>query len=317
MRQTQSIFGNAPLSTEERLGFLSQNGFPALLSNFRQTALMFHHTSDIIWISNAHDEPAADPLTATLILLGAAAWLTLMRNRRDPAIWLVPAALILMLIVPSLALANTNYSPHYMRALGSLCPIFLIAAFPLALLCKAIRQAFPRPFGLIVAVSVAAGAILYIYDYSSRLYFGRYTENYLARAQPHRQAGAVLRGFAKSDGAYGNAFALHYPHWWDNRAVGMEAGSPKWFNVIDELEQLPEYLRKASERQDDLRLDPNRDLLFFYNQASQDSPRLLREWFPQGRALKHDMRYDSQSFFSYRVPALGWEGLRKFLGDHA
>ncbi|MCY3782122.1 MAG: hypothetical protein OXG78_17540 [Chloroflexi bacterium] len=317
MRQTQSIFGDALMSTEERLGFLSQNGVPALLSNFRLTALMFHHSSDFVWISAIHNEPAADPLTATFILLGTAAWLTLMFRRRDPAILLVPAALILMLVVPSLALAHPNYSPHYMRALGSLCPIFLIAAFPLALFCKEIHRTFPRPLGVIIAASVAASAILYAYDYSSRMYFERYTKHYLLRAQPHRQAGAVLRGFAESDGSYGNAFSLPYPHWWDNRAVGMEAGSPEWFNAIEEVEQLPEYLRRASERQDELRLDPNRDLLFFYSQNNHDAALRLRRWFPQGRPMRHDLELESKSFYSYRVPALGWEGLHEFLDDNA
>ncbi len=317
MRQSQTIFGDAPMSNEERLDFLREDGLPALLSNFRLTALMFHHAGDKVWLSAVRDEPATDPLTAAFILLGVAAWLTKIISRRDAVLFLVPVALVFMLLVPSLALAHQNYSPHYMRALGSLCPIFLIAGLPLARYCWLMYLVLPQKLGALAVVCILAGCILYAYEYNSSKYFESYTEYYLARAQPHRQAGAILRGFAESDGSYGNAFALTYPHWWDSRAVGMEAGNARWSNAIPAAESLPHYLRSASERHDHLRLNPDRDLLFFYSQDDQAAPSVLSHWFPQGRPQRHNLEFDWKSFYSYRVPALGSAGLAEFLNQFA
>ena len=143
LRQNQNIFGDRPLSTEEQLAFLRDKGAPALLSNLRLTALMFHYAGDFVWPSALHDEPATDPLTAAFILLGIAAWLSLLIRKRDPVLFIIPIAALLMLTVPSLALAHPNYSPHYMRALSSLTPVFLIGGLPLAVFCWRIYRTLP------------------------------------------------------------------------------------------------------------------------------------------------------------------------------
>ena len=155
--------------------------------------------------------------------------------------------------------------------------------------------------------------MLFTNDYNSRMYFDRYVDHYLTRAHPHKQAGAILRGFAESDGSYGNAFTIYNPHGWDNRAVGMEGGSPRWFNAVASPAHVQEYVRRALERNDDLRLNPDLDLLFFYSKDSPDSLPVLQELFPQGRPFKHEQENQSKTFFSYRVPALGLDRLLEVL----
>lgn len=314
-RQLSGIFGATPMNAGQRLEFLRDNA-ATLLSNLRANLLMFHYYGDSVWISGLPDEPATDPLTASFILLGLAAWIAMIFTSRDPAFMLVPIALFCMLLVPSLALAHPIESLHNMRASGAIVPVFLIAGLPLAVFCHRLVAAFPKRIGILLAVAVTASAILYTYNYNSEMYFGRYRDRYLRAAQPHAQAGSILRSFAESDGSYGNAFVLPYPHWWDSRAVGMEGGKPGWFN--DPLPSaIPSYLGRALTRSDDLRLDPERDLLFFYSQNDEEAAELLKAYFPQGRAIKHRLEMESKSFYTYRVLALGRDGLLEFIHANA
>ena len=90
-----------------------------------------------------------------------------------------------------------------------------------------------------------------------------------------------MRGFAESDGAYGNAIMLGSPHWWDYRAVGIEAGVMFWDNGTN-ISQLPAFLGRGLERDLAFRLDPERDLLFFYAKDNSSADAQLGEWFPGG-----------------------------------
>ncbi len=315
VRHTSRMFGDAALTTDQQRDFLRDNAVN-LLGNFRSSALMFHFYGDAVWISGLPDEPVMDPLTAGFLLLGLAAWLMMMLKSRDPVIHLVPLLLFLMLLLPAFALWNPLETPSFMRSNGALPAAFLLAALPLTIFCWEINRTLPQPIGRLVATGIAFGAVLYAMQYNSGIYFGRYTDHYLRLAQPYWQAGDVLQGFAESDGGYGNAFVLPSPHWWDTRAVGIEASKTLWVN--DPLaNKVPEFLSRALARKDDLRLDPDRDLLFFYSQDNREAPILLSEWFPQGRPLKHDLELESKSFYTYRVPALGWEGLLEFLDANA
>ncbi len=315
IRHTTSIFGDARFTAAQRQDFLRENGV-TLLSNLRSIALMFHYNGDNVWIAGFPDEPVTDPLTGGLILLGMAALLTAIVKTREPILLFLPFALVLMMLAPALALANPIETLHNMRASGAMPFVFIIAGMPLAVFCCHIVGTLPNPIGSIVAVVIALGAISYANDYNSRMYFERYTDYFLRAAQPHSQAGDILRGFADSDGSYGNAFVLPSPHWLDTRAVGIEGGKTGWVN--DPLaENIPTFLQRALSRSDDLRLDPDRDLLFFYSQANDAAPILLSEWFPLGKPLKHELELDSKSFYTYRVPALGKDALVDFLNDKA
>lgn len=315
VRHTSRIFGDAPLMPDQRMDFLRDNAIN-ILGNFRSSALMFHYYGDAVWISGLPDEPAVDPLTTAFLLLGLAAWLVMMLKSRDPITILLPVLLFLMLLTPAFALWNPMETPNFMRSNGAQPAVYIVAALPLAIFCRDITRTLPRRWGLLIAVAVALCTILYATHYNSDMYFGRYTEHYLKAANPHIQAGKVLRGFAESDGNYGNAFVISSPHWWDTRAVGMEAGKPTFFNAPFASE-VPLFLRRALERSDDLRLDPDRDLLFFFAQGNHDAPILLSEWFPQGRLVFHKLYIDSKSFYTYRVPALGSGAMRDFLAANA
>lgn len=311
-RATTRMFGDRPTSDAERLALLREGG-ATFLYNARNALLMFHHTHDNTWVSAIPGQPALDPVTGALLLLGAAAWLGLMASERDPVYWFVPALFFVMLLLTALAIAFPIEVPSLQRASGAIPSAYLIAALPLAILCRQFYLALPRALGLAVAVAFALAVIAAAYQYNRDLYFGDFMDNYHRSAQNHAEAGQVLRGFAESDGGYGNAFIISSPHWWDHRAVGVEAGAIRWDNSIVDINRLPQYISNGLRRNDQFQLQPERDLLFFFAPRNEAAPPLLRQWFPAGRQLEIKQEPAEKTFFIYRAPALGADGLQAFL----
>ncbi len=313
-RADTRLFGDMPTTGEERAAFLLES-VPVLLSNVRKTALMFHYFGDNTWVSGLPQEPAMDPATAAFMLLGVAAWLALVLRSRDPVHVFVLVYLFAMLLPTALALSFPIEVPSFIRASGAIPPSYLIAALPVAVICRRLRRSFSGRAGFILAVAFAVSLLLAANHYNTRLYFGEFTENYARASHPQAQAGRILRGFAESDGGYGNAFVLTSPHWWDVRAIGIEAGRMFW-DSGGEVAQLPQMLERGLWREGEFRLLPERDLLFFYSRGNEDAPILLSEWFPNGRLMEITVQPAHKSFFIYRAPALGAQGLRRFLDEN-
>ena len=314
-RATSRMFGDLPTTDEERLTLLREGG-ATFLGNIRSALLMFHYTNDNTWISSLPTQPAMDPITGALFLLGVAAWLGLLLNEREPVYWFVPILLLVMVLLTALAIAFPIEVPSLQRASGAIPPAYVIAALPLALLCRQLIRTLRRPLGVVAALGFAVALIGGAHQYNRGLYFGEFMHNYHRSAQNHAEAGHILRGFAESDGSYGNAFIISSPHWWDHRAVGVEAGAIRWDNSIVGVDRLPQYIEEGLRRWDKYRLNPDRDLLFFFAPWNQQALPLLREWFPEGRPLEIQQEPAEKTFFIYRVPAFGEEGLHTFLAEN-
>lgn len=313
-RMTTRMFGDTTTTTEERLELFSE-GVPTLLRNIRNSLLMFHYTSDSGLVSGAPYEPAMDATTSALLALGVAAWLSRLARRRDPIDWFVPCLLLAMLFIPTLAIAFPVEVPHYQRSSPAMPAAYLMAALPLALYCRLLLQALPRRIGTGAIALVAGALLLSAYQTNYELYFGRYMDLHSRSTLPHSFAGRVLRGFAESDGAYGNAFIVNVAHWWDHRAVAVEAGVFYWNNSGDTT-MLPGMIRAGYENWSNYPLAPERDLLFFYAQHDNEALPLLQTWFPNGRASHIETLWDDRDFFIYRVPALGHQGLQDFINQY-
>ena len=240
MRRTSTrIFGDLPTTDDERASFLADS-VPILMSNIRKTALIYHHYGDSTWVSGVADEPAMDPVTAAFMALGVAAWLALIVKTRDSVVVFVPFYLMAMLLPTTLALSFPIEVPSFIRASGAIPPSYLIAALPVAVFCWRLCKKLSGRLGIFAAAAFAGAVLLAANHYNASLYFGGFTDNFVRASHPHAQAGGLLRGFAESDGAYGNAFVLSSPHWWDTRAVGIEAGLMYWDSGGDVTTALPQ-----------------------------------------------------------------------------
>ena len=313
-RANTRIFGDLPTTAEERASFLAES-VPILMSNIRKTALIYHYFGDSTWVSGVANEPAMDPVTAAFVFLGVAAWLALIVKTRDPVVIFVPCYLLATLLPTTLALSFPIEVPSFIRASGAIPPSYLIAALPVAVFCWRLCKKLSGRLGVLAAAAFAVAALLAANHYNSRLYFGEFTDNFVRASHPHAQAGGMLRGFAESDGAYGNAFVLSSPHWWDTRAIGIEAGLMFWDSGGDVTRTL-QMIERGLFREEPFQLKPERDLLFFYSRENDHALELLSEWFPKGRQLLIDVEPANQSFYIYRAPALGVDGLRRFLDEN-
>ncbi len=313
-RTSTRIFGDLASSETDARDALLEGG-ALLLRNIRRVLLLFNYTSDSAWVTGAAGEPAMDATTAAFMALGVAAWLSLALQTRDPAIVAIPILVFFMLMASALALAFPIEVPSFARASGAIPPSYLMAALPICLYSRQLMRTMPRRSGAFAAVAFAGAVILAANHANTSLYFDTFAAQFKRSSHPYAQAGKIVRGFADSDGALGNAILLASPHWWDYRAVGIEAGRIFWDNGTA-IEDLPEFLRRGLLRTDDLRLDPKRDLLFFYAHENKAAAQQLIEWFPQGRAQRIRAHEPSRDFYVYRVPALGSESMQAFLDEN-
>lgn len=301
----------------ERLEAFGEN-IPALTENIRNALLMFHWKGDVGWISGVPNHPALDSITGALLVIGLAAWLVLIIRQRDPVHMLIPLMAFIMLLPSALSIAMTIENPSATRTSGSLPPIYLLAAFPFALIMLQIRDKLRGNARTAIVATLAAVVILGMYLINSATYFTQYREVYLRSSLPYSEAGRILRGFEMSDGGYGNAFMIAYTHWWDHRAVGMEGGINNWPNGIVTNVETPDFLSDAWLCSDHpYRLNPERDLLFFYHQIDDETEELLQTWFPEGRTTLHRSAQPNRDFKYYRVPAPGVPRFQAFLEEYA
>lgn len=300
----------------ERLEAFNEN-LPILTNNLRTALLMFNWKGDVAWINAAPNRPALDSLTGALFVIGLAAWLMRMVRRRDMFDWLVPLIILIMLLPSALSIAYPVENPSHTRTSGALPAAYLIAALPLALMVYSITRLLRDRHGVIISLGLVGVVVLGAQSLNSSIYFNDYRESYLVSALPYSEAGRILRGFAESDGAYGNAFMVAYPYWWDHRAVGIEAGRTDWPNGIVNREDIPVFLAEAYWRTDAYRLNPERDLLFFYSTEDDDTEAYLQQLFPTGYSQYRQSYQADDDYKLFRVPYLDVEGFEAFVGQYA
>ena len=315
MRTSTRILGDhLGYATPEQAEVALQTNVSVLMHNLKHALLMFNWKGDIGWFNGAGSYPVLDIFSGAFLVLGAAAWLARMIRSRDPVIWLVPFIILIMLLPTILSIAHPDANPSNSRALGAAPAVYLLAALPIAMIARGICRIFPRRLGLGLALLFCSGVLLLANQQNSETYFERYASGYLAASFPHSEAGQIVGGFAESDGAIGNAYSVGFPYWWDYRALGIEAGYPMWPNDGAPIDAMPQKLASALQRTDEIRLDPDRDLLFLHNVGDAHTTELLREWFPDGRQIIVQSYQPEDRFVLYRVPALGDEGWAQFIG---
>lgn len=283
-----------------------------LADNIRRALLMYNFNGDVAWINAASNRPAMDVVTGTLLILGAAAWLARMIRRRDPVDWFIPLAFIVLIFPSALSIAYPIENPSATRMSGTLALVYLVAAFPLALMVRTLWQLLGGR-GIVIAGAAVAVLTGTAFASNRETYFGDYYRGYLGSSLPYSEPGRTLRGFADSNGTFGNAFMIAYTYWWDHRAIGLEAGLYDWPNGVVSINQLPEMLFNGLNRADRYALDPDKSLLFFVNRADTASIDQLKTWFPLSYIQQVESYQPEDSYTLVWVPPLGEQGLYEML----
>lgn len=298
---------------EDRLTAFGDN-LPVLGQNIRNVLLMFNWKGDVAWINGAPNKPAMDPVTGTFLVLGTAAWVIRLIRRRDVVDWLVIPAAFVMLLPSALSIAFPVENPSATRTSGALPFVYLLAAYGMAMLFVLLQRMWQRRSAVWVCAVLAVGFVGIAYSQNSTLYLGEYHDRYTIAAQPYAQTGRILRGFAESNGSYGNAFMVAYPYWFDHRAIGIEGGRIDWPNGLVTLDKLSEMIQANDAT--DYAFDPGRAVLFFYNANDTETLEQLREWFPEGNSLLQTTDMAVKDFYTFVAPPPGEAWLADFMVDN-
>jgi len=302
-----------PTLTEQLEAF--NENIPQLMTNYRNAFLMFNWKGDVSFFNNAPNQPAFDPLTGAILVCGVAAWIGYMIRKRDVMIWLMPGALVILMLPSALSIAFPNENPSATRMSATLPIVYLFAALALSWLLWGIVHVIRGRAGWIIAAG--AGALVMAGSLANNFYryFTLYPEIYIASAFPYSDIGAAMRTFAEEIGGWGNVFVINYPYSWDHRALGIEGGAPDYPNGIPELSQVPTWLRDAANRDGAYRLIPDFDLLFVYNSKDEITQEWLVNTFPAGSWAELTTYQPEDPFRIFRVPALGEDGFDRFLAQ--
>ncbi len=307
-RTTGRLFGEEGLKDPAVAFENFKKNLPELADNLYRSALMFNFRGDMSWFNGAPDgTPELDFFTGALFVLGLGLTGARIVRRRDPADWLLPISILIMLLPAALSLAYSIEVPSLTRASGSLPMVYFMAAFALAYLLRMVAQRLPEQWA---RRSIYAVAVLFLVAgtlANANSYFVDAMADYRNSTLPHRQAGHALRGFIDSTGAPGNAFLPAFPNWWDYRAVGIEAGDPHWANIIWRDPDLQENffnLIKANIGTP-YEIRPDRQLLFFLPPEDKEFADLLAQWFPNGLTMKVAAYKPSRDYLMYVVPPVG------------
>ncbi len=277
--------------------------FPDLLLNLRDSLLMYNWRGDSNWFHGAPGKPVLDPWAGAFFVLGLAAWSARLLRRRDVFDWALPVALLITLLPAALAIAFPIEIPGNTRSSASLPIAFLIAALPLGILLQAFWEQWRDGRTWLASAALLLLVLAGGYRVAHQRYFVLHLDAYLPSSKPHSEAGRVLRELGEAHG-FGNVFIFGYPHWWDYRALGIEAGEPTWPNIIDPLERLENRLRDGALRANQFQLDPMQELVFFVHPDDAKGEAALREFFPNGILSEVLETYQAgDDYHLYRAPA--------------
>ncbi len=301
INNTGPVFGTEPGAPLE----LDLDWFvTGLLSNFRLALLMFNWIGDPNPLQSVTWHPALDPLTGALLVVGLAAWLAcLMRDYRDPILWLIPALIIIMLLPVALSVTDSATVPANTRSAGAMPGVYLLASLALVRLGLEIRRVFPQRIGLALAGVGCALIVLFSNAYNAALIFDHYAHNTMQA--PYSHIGKTVRALLDSGLTWGNIFFVPHASDWAMHNVFIEAGQPDW-HYWTMLEDVPDHLEHGLRLDGARRLNPQRDLVFLYPAAHEAASAQLKAWFPQGgeTAVHSDLPAEHAlgSYMIFRVP---------------
>lgn len=283
------------------------------LNNYKKSLLMFHWDGDGAWISNAHSYPALDAFAGGLMILGCMVWVVWAIKRRDPVWWLLPSAVIVMLLPSALTLVYLIENPNFTRGSGTVPPAYMLAALPLGLLLWQFSRLSWRVGRVRIGAVTSAGLLIVTLLYSMgpdwNTIFTTYPQNYVYSWKPYTLIAQPMHDFATGEGSYGNAFMIAYPNWLDHRILGTMAGDIHWPNgVVTRDELLSDIRRNQGTR---YQYDPNKPLFIMYEAQDMDTEAYLKQLFPGGEQILYTYHFETQpgifsvgTFYIYKV----WAG---------
>lgn len=239
--------------------------------NLKNVLLFFNYTSDVVPVVNIPGKPAMDSVLGALLVIGAAATITLSVKTRD--FW--PAALlgagILMLFPSALSIAYPGENPSIVRT-GSAIPMLLTVCAVVPGIVVELARRYEQPLLRRASVACVAVLVAVVVGLNADRVFRQYPEQYCAVGRNASDIARELQAFVAAGHAREHAWIVGYPHWVDYRAVGIWIGDITFANEIFGAEEVAQV---------DLNGQPGWFALHVDDTASLQ---VLREKYPYGTA---------------------------------
>ncbi len=262
---------------------------------------MFNWKGDAVWVNTIPGLPVLDMITGALFIFGVLYLLLRLFTRRDQVAGLLLMSVPVLLLPSTLAFAFPDENPSVVRAAGAIPVVMLIAAYPLWLLLRRLRELWPTPNGRRGSLLAVGGLLAVAGLMNQTLYFVRYPAQYLGSAQNASEIGAAARAYAASLGSLDRVYLCLHPHWADTRAVGIYAGQVGWEQVLAaaDFAALP--------------ADP-RPMLVIVNPRSTECVAALRQTYAAGVfETYHSARGGQHDFLLFTVPGTQAQPDEQFL----
>ncbi len=247
-----------------------------LADNYRKALGMFNVRGDSSWFSAVPGAPLLDRITGGLFILGLLGWMVRLKLRRDPVDAFLIAAGLILLLPSALAVAFPIENPSATRGSGTIPIVFVLAAWPLAL----IRQRWSMVMGRLPGIAVGAVLIATLIGGAAYLnfhiYFDLYATSYRNSALNPGEVAAAIREQIGPEAPLDGVWLQGWPFWHDYRAIGIEAGDLEFDQAILDVPMLTTYLNSLPERM------AARPLVFIVHPQDVESQRILQERFPAG-----------------------------------
>jgi hypothetical protein len=264
--------------------------------NYVKALRMFNVKGDGSWFSAVPGAPMFDTITGALFILGVVSWLVRLRVRRDPVDTFILIAGLVMLLPSALAIAFPAENPSTTRASGTIPVVFLIAAWPLAL----IRQRWSAVLGRIIGAALAALLIGMLLVASATLnydlYFSNYAQSYRGGALNPGEVAAAVQEVIGENASLNGVWLQGWPFWHDYRAIGIEAGDYAFHNAILDVPMLQQMLVEDSDKFE------ARPLVFILHPMDEGALVSLQDHFPDGSPTYYDSQLENRDFVLFIVP---------------
>ncbi len=254
--------------------------------NLVDVALMFNWTGDMAWPNSIPGDPALDPVSGALFLMGGVYAVYRLLRYREWVYALVLAGLATMLLPSALSLAFPEENPSNARAGGAIPFVFIIASLTLSWLARALRRVMPP----LAAISLIGLLLATIALFNFVRYFHDFDQSYRQYAWNSSEVAGVIRGFAETIGDYDHAYILSFPHWIDTRNVAINMGKIGWDQTLTDAKEAEAHAMDS------------RSKLYVLHQDDRDNLTRLQEVFPNGQLRKYRAATARHDFIVWFVP---------------
>lgn len=264
---------------------------PVFLRNNWNAALGFNWRGDSTFVNAVTYAPMLDLVTGALFLAGLAVVVTHVVVRRDVRAGFVVAAFPFLLLSSTLAIAFPWENPSVNREGPAAPVVFTIAALPLAVLIRRLRDGLGSSRGYLVAVPAIAVLIVIAAVRSFNQYFHDFDRQTRASVPNTTEIAAAIRGAAVVGVSPQDAYVIDYPYWLDIRNIGIALGDITWGPAHNVVVGAPLPRQPSS-----------RPLLFILNDNDKDRLAEVERTFPNGHVTRYPSEVPAKSFVTVWIP---------------